>query len=172
MLATGQELLRLQGLVGPGGYKALLQAGLVSIPEDVASRLRKIAAAVAEGRIDPRLLPSQIKPAYAVVSLPVEYFTLVAERVRLGPDTTTREIQEVASQVRAEVARQAVKASEQGEQLQRRRDRLEREIAKLKRQRDAEIEKVRQRFAMRIQAAQAELEALTPKRHGRSGHAA
>src|SRR3954451_4876737 len=60
MLETGRELLRLQRLVGPGGYKALVRAGLVSISEAAASRLRRIAESVAEGRVPEHLLPSQL----------------------------------------------------------------------------------------------------------------
>ena len=155
ILETGRELLKLQELVGPGGYKALVRAGLVSISEATASRLRKIAQRVAERGINTQLLPREIKPAYAVVSVPPAYFERVAERVSLGPHTSVRAIQEAVAAVRAEAA-----ATEIPQAPQERREKLEREIAKLEKQRDEQINKLRQRFAVRIEAARAELDAL------------
>src|SRR4051794_9870235 len=145
MLETGRQLLRLQELVGPGGYKALVRAGLVDIPESVASALRGIAQAVTAGSVDPRLLPGQVKPAYELAKLArlePRILEAVTERVRLGPATSTREIQAAAAEVRAEVHRQAIQAPERGrrskhgeQQDERQSDRLERKIAKLERQR-------------------------------------
>src|SRR4051812_48285995 len=104
MVETGRLLLRLQELAGKGGYKSLARAGLVAIPESTASNLRKIAQAVLEGRIEQRLLPNAVKPAYALARLPAEQIAAVTKRVPLGPDTTVREIKQAAAAVRAEVA--------------------------------------------------------------------
>jgi hypothetical protein len=135
---------------------------LVSIPENRASELRQVARAVAEGWLKPALLPSAVKPAYELARLEPPVLTLVAERVELGPDTTAREIRQAAAAARAEIA--SCKPSNP--------PRLEEQLRKLERQRDAEIERVRQRYTVRIEAVRAELEALTSKRCGRSQHAA
>jgi hypothetical protein len=50
--------------------------------------------------------------------------------------------------------------------------RLEQRIRQLEKRRDAEVERVMQRYAREIDAARAELEALIPKRRGHSQHAA
>jgi len=162
ILETGRELLRLEQLAGPGGYKALVRAGLVSIPENRAAELRQVARAVAEGRLEATLLPSAVKPAYELARLEPPVLTLVAERVQLGPETTVREIRQAAAAVRAEAA------------VRKPTDvpRLEERLRQLEKRRDAEIERVRQRYAKEIEATRAELEALIPKRRGRGQHAA
>src|SRR3954447_4385946 len=166
-LQTGRLLLRLQELAGPGGYKSLAKAGLVAIPESTASNLRTIAQAVADGKVDPGLLPNGVKPAYEVARLEPPVLKAVAERVQLGPDTTVREIKQAATAVRAAALRQD-EPDGTGEDAQKRRERLERQIAKWQ----AELERARQRYGVKIQAAQAELRALNPKRRARGTAAA
>jgi hypothetical protein len=162
MIETGRLLLRLQELAGKGGYKSLARAGLVAIPESTASNLRKIAQAVLEGKVEQHLLPNAVKPAYALARLPAEQIAAVTECVPVGPDTTVREIRQATAAVRAAtMLRTPADAS-----------RLEERIRQLEKRRDAEIERVRQRYAKEIEATRAELEVLIPKRRGHSQHAA
>jgi hypothetical protein len=85
------------------------------------------------------------------------------ERVQLGPATTVREIKEALAALRAE-AEPAQPADPK---------RLELKIEELTRRRDAEIDRVRHRYAKEIAAVEAqlaELRALKPRgrRRGRS----
>lgn len=73
LLDTGLTLLAIQKSVGPGGYKALIEARIVQIGETNASKLRQIARAVESGKIPPLLLPSMprnLSGAYVIATLP------------------------------------------------------------------------------------------------------
>jgi hypothetical protein len=162
VIQAGRHLRQLQDRVGMAGYKGLLRAGLATMPESIASYCRTIAQAVDDGRITQERLPAAVRPAYELARLEPQVLTLVAERVQLGPDTTAREIRQAAAAVRAEaIPHQPADPS-----------RLEERVRELERRRDAELERVRQRYAREIEAARARLEAMTPKRRGRSRQAA
>jgi hypothetical protein len=72
-LDTGRCLNRIQHVIGAGGYKALLDAGVVIIGEASASKFRRIAAAIDTGRIPPDLIeyvPKNPSGAYLLSNLP------------------------------------------------------------------------------------------------------
>ena len=73
LLDTGRTLVAIQKAVGPGGYRALLEARIVQIGETNASKLRQIAMAVESGKIPPLLMPAMprnLSGAYVIASLP------------------------------------------------------------------------------------------------------
>jgi hypothetical protein len=94
MISTGHALLRLQAEVGKGGYKALVLAGLVPIPEATASRLRKIATAVDGGIIPAELLPRAVQAAAMVATLPEHEAQRLIGMGVIRLEATTREIRE------------------------------------------------------------------------------
>jgi hypothetical protein len=55
LLNSGRILNRIQAKIGPGGYKALFEAGIVNINMPTASKLRTIASAFDDGRIPKEL---------------------------------------------------------------------------------------------------------------------
>jgi hypothetical protein len=75
LLEVGRALNVVQSHVGAGGYKALVTAGLITIAEATASKMRQIAAAI-DGQKVPtdlvELMPRTLMGAYTIVSLPKE----------------------------------------------------------------------------------------------------
>jgi hypothetical protein len=164
-IRTGRRLRRIQDRLGPRSYKGLVRAGLALMPEALASYCRVISRAVDEKRIAVERLPATVRPAYEIAKLEPPVLEAVAERVQLGPTTTVREIKEAVAAIRAEVEPAQPADPE----------RLERKIEELTRRRDAEIERVRHRYAKEIAAVGAqlaELRALKPRGRGRGRSAA
>lgn len=164
IVETGKELLKLEGLAGPGGYRALLRAGLVDLRETRASELKTIARRVTQGGLGQHLLPAAVRPAYELAKLEPPVLEAVAERIQLGPDTTIREIRQAAAAIRAEAE------TWQPDSHATDPDRLQAHIRDLEKQRDAAMQQVR-RLQEQIAAARTRLEALNPKR-GARGRAA
>jgi hypothetical protein len=157
---AGRLLRRIQERVGPQGYKGLLKAGLAYVPENTASTYRKLAEVVDGGLVPLERMPAAIRPAYDLARLEPPVLELVAERVRLGPATTAREIKEALGQVQAETAPQPIDA-----------DRLRTRIRELEKQRDAALQKARQ-LEEQIAALRTQLELQNPKRRMRGRAAA
>jgi hypothetical protein len=134
MIDMGRALLRLQRTVGEGGYKALFRAGLVPVPENRASQLRAVAAAVEAGLIPLDRLPRALEPAYTAARLPAEKVTRLLADGTLRPEATVRELREAAGPPERERAG--------GMPLAERR-RLERRLA----WHEAEAERIRERLA-------------------------
>jgi hypothetical protein len=97
MIAAGRRLLRLQATAGEGGYKALLAAGLVPIPEGMASKLRAVARMVEAGVVPPERIPRTLHSAYAAARLAPEIASRLVEDGVLHPTTTARQIVEAAA---------------------------------------------------------------------------
>lgn len=131
MLDAGRALLRLQTTVGPGGYRALLRAGLVPYSEDQASRLRTVARAVDEGVLPAEALPRALSAAYAAARLPAPDAERLLQAGVLRPEASVREIEG------------AIAVRTRGPLSEAERHRLRRRLAWL----EAEVVKIRARLA-------------------------
>jgi hypothetical protein len=95
-IEAGRALLRLQEHAGPGGYAALLHAGLVPFSEATASKLRTVAAAVDDGRLPATALPTTLEPAYAAAKLAAPERERLIEAGVIRPGASRREIDDAA----------------------------------------------------------------------------
>ncbi len=93
MIDAGRRLLRITRAAGARGYRALFRAGLVPISEVTASKLRKVAEAVENGRIPLDLLPAAIRTAYYATTLPPASIGRLIDAGVLRPEVTVREIE-------------------------------------------------------------------------------
>jgi hypothetical protein len=93
MIEAGRRLLRITRAAGSNGYRALFRAGLVPLSEVSASKLRKVAEAVENGKIPLDHLPAAIRTAYYATTLPTESIGRLIEAGVLRSDTTVREIE-------------------------------------------------------------------------------
>lgn len=91
-LEIGRALRRVQELATEGGYRRLLQAGLVPFPEHTASKLRAVAAAVDGGKLPIEALPRTLEPAYAAAKLPDKARERLLKEDVIRPDSSRSEI--------------------------------------------------------------------------------
>jgi hypothetical protein len=91
-LEVGRALLRVQERAGPGGYKAIYEAGLIPLPEATASRLRTIAAAVDSEKFPVDRLPRTVESAYYAAKLPPAQRQRLIEDDVIRPEASRQEI--------------------------------------------------------------------------------
>jgi hypothetical protein len=114
LVDAGRRLLAIQNLAGQGGYKALFDAGVITIHPVTASHLRSIAHAVVGGKVPPDLvamLPPNILGSYTIASLPSDEIEptmreLVARH--LLPNAPQRRIVAEVKRIRAEKSPQTI----------------------------------------------------------------
>ena len=114
LVDAGRRLLAIQDLAGQGGYKALFDAGVITIHPVTASHLRSIAHAVVGGKVPPDLvsmLPPNILGSYTIASLPSDEIEptmreLVARHVL--PNAPQRRIVAEVRRIRAEKSPQTI----------------------------------------------------------------
>jgi len=109
-LDTGRCLNRIQHVVGVGGYKALLGAGVVIIGEASASKFRRIASAIDTGRIPPDLIkyvPRNPSGAYLLSNLPRERTGEIIRALKdegLLPDGSIRALEQAVKRLKGDRA--------------------------------------------------------------------
>jgi hypothetical protein len=143
LLDTGRTLNAIQKTIGPGGYKALVAAGVVQIGETNASKLRQIAAAVDSGKIPPPLVPSMprnLSGAYVIAILPAHVIEPTMRALidqGMLPESNYRRLESAIRSLRE----QSGKTADLHRTLRRKRTawgRLEEEIKQL----EAEIKRI------------------------------
>jgi hypothetical protein len=114
LVDAGRRLLAIQDLAGQGGYKALFDAGVITIHPVTASHLRSIAHAVVGGKVPSDLvsmLPPNILGSYTIASLPSdEIETTMRELVarHVLPNAPQRRILAEVRRIRAEKSPQTI----------------------------------------------------------------
>jgi hypothetical protein len=131
MLESGRALLRLQELVGDGGYRALHRAGLIPIPETAASKLRVIAAAVDGGRVPIACLPRAVEAAAIAARVPEQRIGRLIEDGVIRPEVTAKELREAVMTRRVPKHEDGLLTMAQRRALERRRARLLAEVARI-----------------------------------------
>jgi hypothetical protein len=130
MIEAGRRLLRITRAAGTRGYRALFRAGLVPISEVTASKLRKVAEAVENGKIPLDLLPAAIRTAYYATTLPPASIDRLIDAGVLRPEVTVREIERFL-EIKGEENRDRLLPAER-ERLMRRLQRVEKTARELR----------------------------------------
>jgi hypothetical protein len=130
MIEAGRRLLRITRAAGAHGYRALFRAGLVPISEVTASKLRKVAEAVENGKIPLDLLPAAIRTAYYATTLPPASIDRLIDADVLRPEVTVREIERFL-EIKGEENRDRLLPAER-ERLMRRLQRVEKTARELR----------------------------------------
>jgi hypothetical protein len=130
MIEAGRRLLRITRAAGARGYRALFRAGLVPISEVTASKLRKVAEAVENGKIPLDLLPAAIRTAYYATTLPPASIDRLIDAGVLRPEVTVREIERFL-EIKGEENRDRLLPAER-ERLMRRLQRVEKTARELR----------------------------------------
>ena len=131
MIEAGRRLLRITRAAGVNGYRALFRAGLVPISEVTASKLRKVAEAVDNGKIPLDRLPAAIRTAYYATTLPAELIGRLIDAGVLRPEATVREIEHFL-EIKGEATTEKMLPAER-QRLMRRLQRLEEAVTELRR---------------------------------------
>jgi hypothetical protein len=130
MIEAGRRLLRITRAAGARGYRALFRAGLVPISEVTASKLRKVAEAVENGKIPLDLLPAAIRTAYYATTLSSASIDRLIDAGVLRPEVTVREIERFL-EIKGEENRDRLLPAER-ERLMRRLQRVEKTARELR----------------------------------------
>ena len=128
-LEVGRALLRVQAAVGSGGYRRLFQAGLMPFPESTASKMRVVAAAVAEGKLPGDRLPQTLDPAYFAAKLPAAQLEELLDKGVIRRDASRRQI--IAASAPPKPVADPLPAAER-RKLERRREELREELAAMR----------------------------------------
>src|SRR3954449_3975800 len=131
LIEAGRRLLRLEAAATPGGYKALLKAGLVPFSEGWASKLRTVARAVDEKRLPEEKVPRALNAAYLAARLPESSARGLVDRGVIRPEVSVREMRD-AVQSKASGAPSTRLAVDERRKLEARRQEIRAEIAALR----------------------------------------
>lgn len=131
MIEAGRRLLRITRAAGANGYRALFRAGLVPVSEVMASKLRKVAEAVENGKIPVDRLPTAIRTAYYATTLPTESIDRLIDAGVLRSEATVREIDHFLK-IKDDEAAEEISSVER-RRLMRQLQRLEEKVGKLRR---------------------------------------
>jgi len=161
LLDTGRCLNRIQRIIGVGGYKALVNSGVVLINETTASKLRRIASAIDTRRIPADLhdyIPRNTSGAYLLSNLPrdrTREFMCALVGQGLLPDAPVRTLEEAVKRLKNGNATSAASDTEKVllHELALKEATLARQKSELEKTRD-EVESLRARIEAIRNAAQ------------------
>lgn len=132
MLDMGRALARLAATAGEGGYRSLFRAGLVPVPENRASQLRAVAAAVDAGMIPAESMPRALEPAYRAARLAPEIVGKLLAAGVVRPEATARDIREAVDSPQVLVDAERPLTGHERRRLERRLSRLREETTRIK----------------------------------------